>query len=69
MCLISLLWNAKDIKICINYLAQAGNFFGRALVLVAFIFVFYLLLIGLLALMIFQVLAFWSHGEVKFDPM
>jgi hypothetical protein len=68
MCLISLLWNAKDIKICLNYLAYAGKFFQKALVLIGFIFVFYVLLTGLLALMVFQVLAFWSHGEVRFDP-
>lgn len=68
MCLISLLWNSKDLKICINYLGYAGKFFRRSLVLVAFIFVFYLLLAGLFTLMIFQILAFWSHGEVKFYP-
>jgi len=62
MCLLSMVFNAKDLKICINYLNFAGNFFGKALVLVVYIFVFYILMAGLLALMVFQILAFWSHG-------
>lgn len=68
MCLLSLLFNPKDLKICISYLKYAGNFFGKALILVVFIFAFYILLAGLLALMLFQILAYWSHGDVQFHP-
>ena len=68
MCLLSLVFNSKDLKICISYLKYAGNFFGKALILVVFIFVFYVLMAGLLGLMLFQILAYWSHGDVQFHP-
>lgn len=68
LCLLSLAFNSKDIRICISYLKYAGNFFGKALILVVFIFVFYVLMAGLLGLMLFQILGYWSHGDVQFHP-
>lgn len=62
LCLLSLVFNSNDFKLCVSYLKYAGAFFGKSVYLVAFVFVFYLLMAGLIALVIFQVLAFWSHG-------
>lgn len=62
LCLLSIILNARDLLLCTNYLRYAGNFFAKSIFLTILVFVFYVLTIGLIALMIFQTLAYWSHG-------
>ena len=61
------IWRQKDIKISILYLLQASKCLWEFPALAGLSFLFVILLLGLIALIGFQVLAYWSHSELKFD--
>ena len=56
------IWRQKDIKISIVYLQQASKCFWEFPALAGLSFIFLLCLIGLVALIGFQVLAYWSYS-------
>lgn len=50
------------------YLQQASNCFWEFPAIAGLSFLFVILLLGLTALIGFQILAYWSHSELKFEP-
>ena len=62
MCLISFLFKAKDLKHCAAFLTYAGKYLSQNLVLTLLVFIYYILMFALFALMIFQILSYWSNG-------
>jgi hypothetical protein len=65
--LLSLIFHQNDLRLCIQYLAYAGKSFSSAIGLVFMAILFLGLTVGLIALISFQILAFWSHGDIQFD--
>lgn len=62
-----MIFHQNDLRLCIQYLFYAGQSFSSGINLVFVAILFLVFTIGLVALITFQVLAFWSHGDIQFN--
>jgi hypothetical protein len=68
MLLSSLCFKTADIDLCSQYLNSGINVLKNQKILILTIPVFMAFTVGLIALCFFELLAFWSHSNLVFDP-